>query len=67
MGFSQQEIEAIQKAIALGALKVKYQDREVQYRSLDEMIEILNMMQKSVGNISGKLRVINPEFSKGLF
>lgn len=66
MGFNQQQIDALEKAISQGALKVKYQDREVQYRSLDEMMSILNMMQKSVGNASGKLRLITPEFSKGL-
>lgn len=66
MAFNQQQIDALEKAISQGALKVKYQDREVQYRSLDEMMSILNMMQKAVGNSSGKLRVITPEFSKGV-
>lgn len=66
MAYSQQDIDALQKAIAQGVRKVKYQDRETEFRSLDEMLQTLNMMQKSVGNASGKIRLINPEFSKGL-
>lgn len=66
MSFNQQQIDALQAAISQGALKVKYQDREVQYRSLDEMLQILNMMQNSVNNTSGKLKIITPEFDKGL-
>jgi len=58
--FTQAQIEALEKAIAEGTLRVKYQDREVTYRSLEEMLEILSLMKKS------KIKVIHPEFSKGL-
>lgn len=60
MPFTQAQIEALEKAIAEGTLRVKYQDREVTYRSLEEMLQILNIMKKS------KIKVIYSEFSKGL-
>lgn len=49
MAFSQSDIDALEKAIATGALVVKYQDRQVQYRSLDEMRKILLIMKQDVG------------------
>jgi len=66
MAFTQQQIEILEKAIAQGTTRVKYQDREVTYRSLEEMMQILNMMKKALGLASSKIKVIHPEFSKGL-
>ena len=39
-GFTQEKLDALENAIAEGVLKVKYQDKEVQYRSLDEMLRL---------------------------
>lgn len=66
MAFTQAQIDALEKAIAEGTTRVKYQDREVTYRSLEEMMQILNMMKKSLGLIFGQIKVIKPEFDKGL-
>lgn len=50
MGYSQQQIEALKKAIALGALEVRYADgRTVKYRSLAEMKAILSDMESELG------------------
>lgn len=47
--FSQADIDQLKAAIASGALSVRYADnRQVQYRSLAEMREILRMMQDEV-------------------
>ena len=39
------QIAALEAAIATGALFVKYEDKEVRYRSLDEMQRILDALR----------------------
>lgn len=53
MAYSQADIEALEMAIASGAKKVKFSDRETEYRDLAEMKQILNDMKASV---AGKRR-----------
>ena len=48
MAFTQSDLDALNDAIALGALKVKYADREVTYRSLSEMRDIRREMNAEV-------------------
>lgn len=64
MAYTQDQIEALEKAIAEGVLSVQYADKRVQYRSLDEMIRILNMMKTSLGQ--GRPRRVYGEVTKGL-
>jgi hypothetical protein len=66
MAFTQSQLIALEAAIAQGTTRVKYQDREVEYRSLAEMIQLLNMMKQELGLTSGKIVVKKAEFSKGL-
>ena len=64
-----EQYTAITAAIAQGATTVKYGDKEVQYRSLTEMLQIQQIMATQLG-INGT----NPqnrgrryaEFSKGI-
>lgn len=54
MAFAQSDIDALEAAIATGALKVRYADgREVTYRSLAEMRETLGIVRSSVSGASG--------------
>ncbi len=53
MAFTLEQYEKLQDAIAQGALKVKYADKEVEYRSLNEMIRTLKLMGDSLG-LNGK-------------
>lgn len=64
MAYSQADIEALEMAIASGAKKVKFSDRETEYRDLAEMKQILNDMKASV---TGKRRqAYTPKsFSRG--
>lgn len=39
MAFTQDDLDRIRTAIATGELRVRYADREVEYRSIDELIE----------------------------
>ena len=48
-GFTTEKLQALEEAIGEGVLKVKYSDKEVEYRSLDEMYRIRNSMRKSLG------------------
>lgn len=42
--WTQADVTALEEAIALGATKVKYADKEVQYRSLAEMMALRRRM-----------------------
>jgi hypothetical protein len=53
MALTQADIDALEKAIVSGVKKVKFSDRETEFRDLNEMKEILNDARASV---SGKRR-----------
>lgn len=65
MAFTSAQYAALQAAIADGALTVRYADKTVTYRSLDEMVRILKMMENDLGmnaNPSGRYFT---QFGKG--
>lgn len=69
MAFTQADIDALDAAMKLGTLRVRYQDgREVTYRSLDDMMRIRTMMQGDVSEAPrtalGTVRIY-PEYAKG--
>ncbi|VUD48467.1 hypothetical protein TDB9533_01239 [Thalassocella blandensis] len=47
---TQAEIEELEKAINSGVKKVKYRDRETEYRSIEEMKGILRSMKRQLHN-----------------
>jgi hypothetical protein len=49
------DLEAIEKAINTGAMKVKYQDREVTYNSLTDLYQIRDNIKAELGLIESKL------------
>lgn len=66
MAWTTSDLEALEKAIASGTTRVKYSDREVNYRTLDEMLKIRDMMAKELGDKpAGPYRAL-AQFSKGL-
>lgn len=72
-GFSLEKLELLECAIAEGVKRVKYSDKEVEYRSMDEMLKARDLMRKKLGLKSkcGKSGLfggkrINIEHSKGL-
>jgi hypothetical protein len=46
--WNQGDLDALEQAIVAGHRSVKYADKEVQYRSLDEMIKIRDMVKRSL-------------------
>lgn len=68
MAFTSQDLTAIDKAIASGELRVKFGDREVQYRSIDELLKARDVISSSVASDSGSspsTRCTYASFSKG--
>lgn len=43
------DLETLEKAVAQGTLRVKYADKEIEYRSLNEMLRLLDLMRKELG------------------
>jgi hypothetical protein len=64
--FTLEQLQKLEAAIASGTTKVKYADKEVTYRSLSEMREILAMMRKELGISSQTSGRIYLDHDKGL-
>jgi hypothetical protein len=45
MAYTQTDIDNLERAIAMGELKVKFADREVTYRSLDDLKAALRFIE----------------------
>lgn len=65
MAWNQTDLTALEDAIKSGALRVKYTDKEVEYRSLDEMIRIREMIRKELGLVTNVDRRKVASTSKG--
>jgi len=63
--FTQENMLALEEAIVEGVRRVKYTDKEVEYRSLDEMLRIYDLIRKRLGCAPKTIRV-GASFSKGL-
>lgn len=66
MAWTVDQLQALEAAIAQGAMRVKYADHEVQYRSLDEMLRLRDMMRRDLGLSDTSRDSMYPTFSKGL-
>lgn len=65
MAYTLEQLTALETAIAEGALKIEYGDKKVEYRSLNEMIKIRDIIRKDLGTLKTPRRTY-AEFSKGL-
>lgn len=66
MAYTIDQYNKLKAAIATGALEVKYADKTVKYRSLEEMTAILSMMAKELGLVKRGKNYVYPSTSKGL-
>lgn len=59
---------ALKEAIAQGAREVWYGDKRVAYRTLDEMLKILDLMESELGlnKCKNRRRIRYGSFSKGI-
>lgn len=66
MAYTEQQLADLDAAIAQGALTVKYADKQVTYRSLDEMLRLRDLMRGELGLIATGGGIVYSSFSKGL-
>jgi hypothetical protein len=64
MAYTQIQLDALEAAIAEGTLKVEYGDKKVEYRSLNEMIRIRDLMKAELDGLPKQKRTYGA-FSKG--
>ncbi|MFP4209578.1 MAG: phage head-tail joining protein [Wenzhouxiangella sp.] len=62
---TQTDYEALVRAINSGHRQVRFGDRTVEYRSLEEMMRVRDLMARELGLVRRKNRVFT-SFSKGL-
>lgn len=49
MAWTQTDLDTLEKAIATGATRVKYADKEVEYRTLAEMWQLRDQIKDELG------------------
>lgn len=63
--FTEKELAALRKAYAQGALRVRYDNKEVEYRSLSEMERILSVMETAISGSTSRKRFSFASHSRG--
>lgn len=48
-GFTEEKLLALESAIAEGVKRVQYNDKVVEYRSIDEMMKVRDLMREKLG------------------
>ena len=66
IGFTQENLEKLENSIAQGVKTVKYTDKEVTYRTLEDMLKIRDIMRKELGIIECRGNRKLAQTSKGL-
>lgn len=67
MAYTQADLDALDKAIKSGALRVRTADRDVTYRSLEEMMKIRNQMLEELDLVqNGGIVFQGMGYDKGL-
>jgi hypothetical protein len=64
MSWTTTDLASIEKAIASGELRVKFGDREVMYRSIDELLKARDVVKASVESTTSTTRCTYASFSK---
>lgn len=67
MAYTQAQLDALDAAIASGTLRVRYEDRDITYRDLDELRQARQIVQADLAGQSGTPRQTRSfaSFSKG--
>ena len=69
MAYTQQDLNALNSAIVSGHLRVEYDGKKVEFRSLSDLIKIRDMVAAELAPTSqstAQQRQFYPSFSKGL-
>jgi hypothetical protein len=65
MAYTQDQYTALVDAISQGVTKVKYADKEVEYRSLDDMLRLKKLMETELGLVKGGIKTTLASFTRG--
>ena len=65
VNFTTLDLEALETALAKGVKTVKYTDKEITYRSVDEMLKIRDLIRNCLGGDQRGLRRV-AQTNKGL-
>jgi hypothetical protein len=67
MAWTQSQLDAIEAAIASGELTVRFGDRTVTYRSMDELLQARAVIKEAIDAGAGKVadRFVFAQTSKG--
>lgn len=67
MAYSQTDIDTLKAAVASGEKRVRFADREVEYRSIEELLKAISVAEAEVSESAGtRRRHIRISTSKGL-
>lgn len=64
--YTQEQYDKLCEAISQGARVVKYADKQVEYRTLDEMLRIRDLMAEELGLKKSSGGRLFANFNKGL-
>ena len=53
MPYTEEQVQALRDALASGVVRVKYEGREITYRSLDEIRQVLAQAEAEVARNNG--------------
>ena len=53
MAYTQKHLDAVERAIARGEKVVRYTDRTVEYRSIDELLKARDVIRTSLTEVAG--------------
>ena len=65
MAFTQSDLDVLNAAIATGARSVRYGDKQVDYKTLDEMLRARQIMMQELGLITVSSKKFYGRFNKG--
>lgn len=64
MSFTQSQLDALNAMIASGVLRTRYEGKEIEYRTMDELIRARDEVARGVQG--QRVTHVNPIFSKGV-
>lgn len=66
MAFTQENLDTLNEAIATGARSVRYGDKQVDYKTLDEMLRARQIMMQDLGLLTVASKKFYAKHNKGL-
>ena len=65
MSYTQTQLDVLDAAMASGALRVTYDGKTTEYRSIDELVRARAIVQKALQPTLGRATQANPTYSRG--